>query len=412
MHKKIICCLLFIIAVFACLTGYAAEVTDVRWGVDRYNVLRLVVDMDSAPDYNISFEGQTMLVTVNAGLDEKVTRSFKMRSQLAQTMTVDGSGGKTVLKLPLSRTIGTQDYKAFTLKNDPVTKRPNRLVVDITADKTATPSVVIPKAAQTEDTAKPAVTRPAKKAAATAAQPAVTSPAATKPSAVAKPSRAKVTIPKNTNNKKESDKKEEQKIAKADTPYKTGGGIKGKKITLDAGHGGSDPGAIGANGTREKDVTLKITKKVQELLKKKGAKVSMTRTDDRDVYGPNASDVQELQARVNVAEENNADVFISIHINSSTNKKVGGFSSYYYPKTNNDARLAQAVQDRLVKSFGLDDLGIRKANFYVNKRSSMPSTLLELGFISNAKEEKLMKSNWYINKLAKSIAEGIEDYFE
>ena len=141
---------------------------------------------------------------------------------------------------------------------------------------------------------------------------------------------------------------------------------------------------------------------MQELLKKKGAKVSMTRTGDKDVYGPNASDVQELQARVDVAEDNDADAFISIHINSSTNKKVGGFSSYYYPKTSNDARLAQAVQDRLVKNFGLDDLGIRKANFYVNKRC----------IISNPKEEKLMKSNWYINKLAKSIADGIEDYFD
>ena len=393
MHKKIICCLMFLISIFATVSAYAAEVTDVRWGLDRYNVLRLVVDLDSAPGYNVSFQGQTMLVTLNADLNSKVARSFKMRSTLAPTMTVTTSPGKTVLKLPLTRTIGTQDYKAFTLKNDPVTKRPNRLVVDITADKTATPSVVIPKAA-------PAKTE--------AAKPAVTAPKATEPKASA----PKATVPKVTTPKKTEEKKEEKKVTKSKSSYKTSGGLKGKKITLDAGHGGSDPGAIGASGTREKDVTLKITKKVQELLKKKGAKVSMTRTGDKDVYGPNASDVQELQARVDVAEDNDADAFISIHINSSTNKNVGGFSSYYYPKTSNDARLAQAVQDRLVKNFGLDDLGIRKANFYVNKRCTMPSTLLELAFISNPKEEKLMKSNWYINKLAKSIADGIEDYFD
>ena len=393
MHKKIICCLMFLISIFATVSAYAAEVTDVRWGLDRYNVLRLVVDLDSAPGYNVSFQGQTMLVTLNADLNSKVARSFKMRSTLAPTMTVTTSPGRTVLKLPLTRTIGTQDYKAFTLKNDPVTKRPNRLVVDITADKTATPSVVIPKAT-------PAKTEPAK--------PAVTAPKATEPKA----STPKATVPKVTTPKKTEEKKEEKKVTKSKSSYKTSGGLKGKKITLDAGHGGSDPGAIGASGTREKDVTLKITKKVQELLKKKGAKVSMTRTGDKDVYGPNASDVQELQARVDVAEDNDADAFISIHINSSTNKNVGGFSSYYYPKTSNDARLAQAVQDRLVKNFGLDDLGIRKANFYVNKRCTMPSTLLELAFISNPKEEKLMKSNWYINKLAKSIADGIEDYFD
>ena len=115
---------MFIISIFACVSAYAAEVTDVRWGLDRFNVLRLVVDLDSPPGYNISFQGQTMLVTVNAKLDEKVTRSFKMRSTLAPTMTVEESGGNTVLKLPLARTIGTQDYNAFTLKNDPVTNAP------------------------------------------------------------------------------------------------------------------------------------------------------------------------------------------------------------------------------------------------------------------------------------------------
>lgn len=397
MHKKIICCLMFIISVFACASAWAAEVTDVRWGLNRFNVLRLVVDLDSAPSYNISFEGQTMLVTVNADLNAKVARSYKMRSTLAPTMTVDGSAGTTVLKLPLARTIGTQDYNAFTLKNDPVTKRPNRLVVDITADKTATPSVVIPKANTATDAAKAPVTVPKTNTSSAAAKPAATTP---------KTTTAKVTVPKKT----AAAKSEEKKTSKS--AYATSGGLKGKKITLDAGHGGSDPGAIGANGTREKDVTLKITKKVEELLKKKGAKVSMTRTSDKDVYGPNASDSQELQARVDVAEKNDADAFVSIHINSSTNKNVGGFSAYYYPKTSNDARLAQSVQDRLVKNFGLDDLGIRQANFYVNKRCSMPSTLLELAFISNPKEEKLMGSNWYINKLAKSIADGIEDYFD
>ena len=192
---------------------------------------------------------------------------------------------------------------------------------------------------------------------------------------------AKATVPKKT-----AVKTEEKKTIKSS--FKTDGGLKGKKITLDAGHGGSDPGAIGSNGTREKDVTLKITKKVQELLKKKGAKVSMTRTGDTDVYGPNASDSQELQARVDVAEDNDADAFVSIHINSSTNKSVGGFSSYYYPKQTMTPVWHRPCRTGLLKNFGLDDLGIRKANFYVNKRCSMPSTLLELAFISNPQRRK------------------------
>ena len=159
-----------------------------------------------------------------------------------------------MLKLPLARTIGTQDYNAFTLKNDPVTKRPNRLVVDITADKTATPSVVIPKADNSAEKAKAPVTVP-KTSTAKTTVPKTTTPKTT----------AKVTVPKKT-----AVKTEEKKTAKSSfnkSSFKTDGGLKGKKITLDAGHGGSDPGAIGSNGTREKDVTLKITKKVQELLK-------------------------------------------------------------------------------------------------------------------------------------------------
>ncbi|MFQ9935135.1 MAG: N-acetylmuramoyl-L-alanine amidase family protein [Phascolarctobacterium faecium] len=96
--------------------------------------------------------------------------------------------------------------------------------------------------------------------------------------------------------------------------------MKDKRITLDAGHGGSDPGAVGAKGTKEKDITLKITQKVEELLKKKGAKVTMTRVKDVDVYGVNATDAQELQARVDVAENSAADLFISLHINASVNK--------------------------------------------------------------------------------------------
>ena len=196
------------------------------------------------------------------------------------------------------------------------------------------------------------------------------------------------------------------------TAYRTSGGLKDKRITLDAGHGGSDPGAVGAKGTKEKDITLKITQKVEELLKKKGAKVTMTRVKDVDVYGVNATDAQELQARVDVAENSAADLFISLHINASVNKNVGGFSSYYYPKTSHDARVATAIQKRMTNSFGLDDLGIRQANFYVNKRSSMPSALIEMAFITNAKEEKLLNSNWFQSKLAKAIADGIDDYFK
>ncbi|WP_256317090.1 N-acetylmuramoyl-L-alanine amidase family protein [Phascolarctobacterium faecium] len=355
--------LVFVFALVSCLmfslTAFASEITDVRWGIDKTNVLRLVVDCDKPTGYKITFDGNTMLITMDADLNSKVGRAHKIKSDIANEMRLDTSEGKTVLKVPLQKAIGSKDYKGFTLKKDPVTKRPDRIVIDVMANKRQ------------------------------ASEPAKTTPAGGKTT---------------------TDKTPTPAVSK--TAYRTSGGLKDKRITLDAGHGGSDPGAVGAKGTKEKDITLKITQKVEELLKKKGAKVTMTRVKDVDVYGVNATDAQELQARVDVAENSAADLFISLHINASVNKNVGGFSSYYYPKTSHDARVAAAIQKRMTNNFGLDDLGIRQANFYVNKRSSMPSALIEMAFITNAKEEKLLNSNWFQSKLAKAIADGIEDYFK
>ena len=360
MQKKLV----FVFALLSCLlfslTAFASEITDVRWGVDKTNVLRFVVDCDKPTGYKITFDGNTMLVTMEASLSGKVGRLHKIKSDIASEMRLETTDGKTVLKVPLQKAIGGKDYKGFTLKKDPVTKRPDRIVIDVLANKRQ------------------------------ASEPAKTTPVG--------------------GNKTTANKTTTPVVSKS--AYRTSGGLKDKRITLDAGHGGSDPGAVGAKGTKEKDITLKITQKVEELLKKKGAKVTMTRVKDVDVYGVNATDAQELQARVDVAERSAADLFISLHINASVNKNVGGFSSYYYPKTSHDARIATAIQKRMTSGFGLDDLGIRQANFYVNKRSSMPSALIEMAFITNAKEEKLLNSNWFQSKLAKAIADGIEDYFK
>lgn len=208
------------------------------------------------------------------------------------------------------------------------------------------------------------------------------------------------------------DKIEGVTIIKGSGKFRTAGGIKDKIITIDAGHGGSDPGAIGTGGAKEKNLTLPIAKNLAELLTKAGAKVHMTRTTDVDVHSAYATDRQELQARVNVAEKFSSDLFISIHINSSVNKQITGVSSYYFPKTTHDARIARCIQNRLVSVFNMGDLGIREAGFYVIKRSSMPATLLEMGFISNRKEENLMVTGSYQAKAAQAIFDGIKKYFE
>lgn len=202
---------------------------------------------------------------------------------------------------------------------------------------------------------------------------------------------------------------------KSTKAFKTNGGIKGKLVAIDPGHGGSDPGAIGKGGTQEKAVTLQIAMKVKENLEKAGAKVVMTRTADKDVTSipyDKSSDADELQARVNIAEKNNADILISIHNNSLGDRKVGGICTYYYSKTNNDSRLATNIQTKLGKGFKLRDMGIRQANFYMVKRCSMPAALIELCFISNAQEEKLLKNSWFQKKSAKLISEAVDAYFK
>ena len=188
-------------------------------------------------------------------------------------------------------------------------------------------------------------------------------------------------------------------------------GLAGKKIVLDAGHGGSDVGAVGPGGLKEKDVTLDVTFKVGEILKKAGAKVTMTRSGDYDVYSSNASATEELQARVDVANQEGADILVSIHANSFTNTEANGTATYYYEKSTLDELLAQNLQDGLAEYGKLNNRGIVQANFYIVKRAAAPAALVELAFISNYNEEQLLGSEEFRESLAEGICKGLSNYF-
>lgn len=188
-------------------------------------------------------------------------------------------------------------------------------------------------------------------------------------------------------------------------------GLRNKVIVIDPGHGGSDPGAVGLNKTKEKDITLAVGLQLKTMLEKAGAKVLMTRTDDRDVFGPNASAVDELKARSTVANSKKADAFVSIHINSFTNRSAGGTSTYYYQKTPYDALLAQSIQNNIASAGGLQNRGVNHANFYVIKRTIMPAVLTELAFISNPDEEKQMNTPQFQQKMAQGMYLGLENFF-
>ena len=451
--RKIFVLIALACSLLVCAAAQAAQITDVKWGVNKEEVLRFVVDLTDNAGYAVDIEGSVLNLTVNASKGSQVAAQGIVKSALATSYQVVDKEHYTIVRVPLRQSLSESHYKSFTLKQDAQTNRPFRVVLDImpaqrsvkapaqsTAKAPAQSSVKAP--AQTTAPVvsnRPVVssrpTRPAAK------KPAVTQPStpakstasAAQSSAVKQTEAAKTETKQTTITTKKETKQPEKDKVKAEAKssaspkvvpvsskqtkivgngkFRTSGGLSGKIITLDAGHGGSDPGAIGSDGTKEKNITLAITKAVKELLEKKGAKVYMTRTTDVDVYGPNASDADELQARVNVGEKYNSDLFVSLHINSSVNKNVGGFSTYYYPKTSNDLRIAKSIQDQLTANFGVDDLGVRQANFYVIKRISMPATLVEMCFISNEKELVLMKGKWFQNKTARLIVAGIEKYF-
>ena len=181
---------------------------------------------------------------------------------------------------------------------------------------------------------------------------------------------------------------------------------------LDPGHGGTDTGAIGVDGLQEKDITLLVAKRVQQLLKDSGARVVMTRDDDQDVYGPSATDAQELQARVDVGEATGgAEVFLSIHCNAFAKPAAHGTETYYYPKSENDKALAQALQDGMLDHGRLRDRGVKQARFYVLRNSSLPAALVELAFITNYEEKKLLADEDFQQEMALGICEGLANYF-
>lgn len=398
----------------------AANVTDLHW-VTRNDApipfVRMVFSLSSPVQATASISASgtsTTLVLKNATLAGAPT-SIMMDDGIAKSATLSQLGTDTVVKIETPKAIDVEDLKVFTLKKDTVNNKPYRMVVDIQKKGVAPRENYYGK--------KP-VAPVAEKASAKAAE--AKAPAKEPPKAEVKPA-AKVAEKLVAKPKANSQAKTESKPApnhpivlptmpEKPVPevvnYRTTGGIGGKTIVLDPGHGGSDPGAIGPTGLQEKQVTLPIAEYLKSILEAKGAKVILTRTTDVDVYGPHASGVDELQARVNVANGNRADAFISIHINSFSNPNVGGIATYYFDGSDQSKKLASAVQGQIAEHSGFNgDRGIQPGNLYVLRHSLMPSILVELGFISNPKEEEHLKEMSTRQEFANELAKGLELYF-
>lgn len=175
----------------------------------------------------------------------------------------------------------------------------------------------------------------------------------------------------------------------------------GKKIVvIDPGHGGSDVGAT-RNGIYEKNITLDVSKRVAELLKKKGYEVVMTRTSDQTVS---------LQERVDISENAEPDVFVSIHVNSSNSDSPSGLETHYYK--DNSLDLAKNVHASMLNHINSNNRGLFKSKFYVINHTTAPAILVEIGFISNPSERAQLVTDSRKQETAKAIVEGINDYFK
>jgi len=178
-------------------------------------------------------------------------------------------------------------------------------------------------------------------------------------------------------------------------------------VVIDPGHGGKDPGAISPNiKVKEKDIVLEVSTKLKKQLEKSGFKVYMTRDDDNYIG---------LYDRATIANELGAHAFVSIHANAHPNKDVEGIQVLYYPDDGSRGNLgfSKIMMDSLTKGLGAPNKGIiKRPNLVVPRETKMPAVLLELGFLTNYREENLLNTSEYRTKAADSIHQGIIKYFD
>ena len=222
-----------------------------------------------------------------------------------------------------------------------------------------------------------------------------------------------------------------------------------KRIVVDAGHGGHDPGAVGFSGLYEKDVVLDIAFKVRDIIKEEHPLYEVIFTRDRDVFIP-------LEKRAEIANRNNADLFVSVHTNAHYNRLVRGIETFILNWTDNvesmkvaarenavslkkmkqiqselgiilaslqrenkrdeSIKLAGHIQNSMAslikpKYQAVHNRGVKQAIFFVLLDTKMPSVLVEVGFISNPDEERLLSNEAYRKNIARSIVSGIHAYF-
>lgn len=175
----------------------------------------------------------------------------------------------------------------------------------------------------------------------------------------------------------------------------------GTLVVIDPGHGGKDPGAIGIGGLQEKNVVLPISQEVSRQLQQQGVRVMMTRNGDYFVS---------LQGRADMANRARANLFVSIHANAvgGGRSNINGLEVYYY----GNRALADAIHRSILQTVNVSDRGVRRARFYVLRKTSMPAALVETGYVTGAQDSPRLATSAYQRQMAEGIARGILNYIQ
>lgn len=188
-----------------------------------------------------------------------------------------------------------------------------------------------------------------------------------------------------------------------------------KTIVLDAGHGIPDGGAVGNTGANEAEINLDVTLKLKQHLKKSGIKVILTRSDENAIFDNNLKTIKQkkvsdLHNREKIINSSDADFFVSIHMNKFTDSKYSGPQVFYSPSFNQSETLAKNIQNSLISELNPEmkrEIKKSDGSIYLLKSAKIPGVLVECGFLSNDKEEKLLLSSAYREKVAFAIYKGI-----
>lgn len=188
-------------------------------------------------------------------------------------------------------------------------------------------------------------------------------------------------------------------------------------VLVDAGHGAPDGGAVGVNGTVEKDINLEIAKKTGEVLEGKGIRVLYTREGDEGLQEKNPDTIRKMKVsdmnkRLEIMRKSKADLFLSIHMNSFPKENVSGLRVFYAKNHPEGEELAEKIQDKISSVTGAATYAVKAADekLFLMKNPPMTSVLVECGFLTNRAEEEKLNDDMYQAKIAWAMADAVEAY--